>query len=109
MCGCLLAPARKQLLEGGRSGEPCQVRGTPCDAYALPPFLLLFSKALLARRLPAVFRLRDGKLTFPKGLVAHTLDARRVGGQCLSQLGTAINEQDRPEKPETDRGEHALT
>ena len=52
MCGCLLGPAmgsRTQLQDTGRPGCASQVRGKRCSAYDLPPFLLLFSKALLAR------------------------------------------------------------
>ncbi len=58
-CGNLLAPHMPQRkTSNNETGIPAisyQVLGSPCDAFAMPPFLLLFSKALLARRLPAVF------------------------------------------------------
>ena len=48
-----------------------QVSGTTCEAFTMPPFLLLFSKALLARRLPAVFALDPAshRLTLRRGVV----------------------------------------
>ena len=58
-CGGLLGPKMPQrkttAAETGKPGAAYQLLGTPCDAYAMPPFLLLFSKALLGQRLPVVF------------------------------------------------------
>ena len=65
MCGRLLAPNEgktTQFEDAGKPGLAMQCRGQECKFDALPPFLLLFSKALLARRLPAVFKLTGGKL-----------------------------------------------
>jgi len=59
MCGRLLAPTEGSPLrieDVGRRGGPFQVRGTRCsNPFAMPPFLLLYSKNKLAARLPAVF------------------------------------------------------
>ena len=66
MCGGLLQPGfgtHSSIDQTGKPGKPCQVRGEHCEWYCLPPFMLLFSKELLARRLPSVFELcRDGRL-----------------------------------------------
>ena len=60
-CGCLLAPhasAHTTSLDRGQPGKPFQTRGcAPCAWGAMPPFLLLFSKATLARKIPNVFEL----------------------------------------------------
>ena len=65
MCGRLLAPNEgdtTQFEDAGKPGLAMQCRGIQCNHAALPPFLLLFSKALLARRLPTLFKLADGRL-----------------------------------------------
>ena len=66
MCGGLLQPGfgtYSSIDQTGKPGKPCQVRGETCEWYSFPPFMLLFSKELLARRLPSVFDLQqDGRL-----------------------------------------------
>ena len=62
-------------------------RGTVCQWFDMPPFLLLFSKKLLARRLPDVFELTDagglrlrGRVNEPPWL--HYKRARKLGEPC---------------------------
>ena len=53
-CGQLLpAPVKEEQLH--KTGMAYQILGTPCTGNDMPPFLLLFSKSLLGRRLPTVF------------------------------------------------------
>ena len=62
ICGGLLQPGfgcYSSIEQTGRAGIPSQVRGQRCAWDALPPFMLLFSKRLLARRLPSIFEITE--------------------------------------------------
>ena len=73
MCGQLLGPdagSHTQSRDTGRLGKPSQCRDEFCNSEDMPPFLLLFSKRLLARRLPAVsvYDEASGRLTLHRSL-----------------------------------------
>ena len=53
-CGQLLpAPVNDNQLH--KVGAAFQILGQSCAGDAMPPFLLLFSKSLIGRRLPSIF------------------------------------------------------
>ena len=64
MCGHLLQSRAREgwtEVDIGKPGEAHQSRGQKeCAWDELPPFLLLFSKDTLARRLPSIFELTAG-------------------------------------------------
>ena len=87
-CGQLLpAPIKEERLH--QAGPAYQVLGTPCKGSDMPPFLLLFSKALIGRRLPSVFLYDPSARTLSIRDVtkAPWIHYRRGRGGVLSMCG----------------------
>ena len=80
-CGQLL-PALFKEAEPHQTGAAYQVLGKPCSGGDMPPFLLLFSKSLIGRRLPTIFKYDAEKNTLAlldvtKAPWIHYIDNKR--------------------------------